>query len=276
MNCRGEPWIGLYKKDYDLATEESAAHPAKASWGLAFKIIEHLEELGLLKHEQTLLDSMAGTGRYLIAGAVKGYAGIGIELEPSFCNLLNRNISYVSEKLNRKLDIEVLQGDSRNLSSLLSKRGLIGITSPPYAGCEVPDNRKTFNNTNASLLGKFQGAYQAEGQVANLSDKGYSSAMFLIYSEIIKVADILAVVVRDPTKKGKIYPLGDITCKLMEEAGWRIHCIHQAKLFEEISKTNLFGETTTKPKGRIGFFKLLSYMRGSPVSNHETIIIATS
>mgnify|MGYP001594445703 CR=1 FL=1 len=49
-------WTGCYSKSYDLATEESTSHPAKVAFGLAFRIIEHLEELGLLKEDNILIN----------------------------------------------------------------------------------------------------------------------------------------------------------------------------------------------------------------------------
>lgn len=340
-------WTGLYKQSYDLATDESNAHPAKASFGLAFKIIEHLEELGLLKSGDIILDPMAGTGRFLLAGAAKGYAGIAIELEDKFCKMLTDNIKYASEKLGKPIDITCIQGDSRNLSGLLTERGLVALTSPPYldsdnrgnsfnnranpnlkrqkwddwekgysdnpanignlpdkplvavtsppygidmkteggidwAKANRPDSRIEVNPktgkayTRHNVYGVNTGGYGPdENNIGNQQNESYQSAMIQVYSEIIKVADVLAVVVKNPTRKGKLYPLDKITISLMEAAGWTIHCVHEARLFKEESKTDLFGETTKKPKGRISFFKLLSYRKGSPVADCENVIIAT-
>ena len=175
---------------------------------------------------------MAGTGRFLLAGAAKGYRGIAIELEPFFHDLIGdcncegmteplfkrmmrgqsnrtRKLSYINTRIcpvcqlevdkrrqpkgirtiftsqahyydgNRAYlrskginpDITILQGDSRNLSSLLIERGLVSIMSPSYAGSEIPDNRKTLNDTNSSLLKKFGGSYVSKGQIANLPDR---------------------------------------------------------------------------------------------------------
>ena len=98
--------------------------------------------------------------------------------------------------------------------------------------------------------------------------------MLKIYQEIIKLADTLAVVVKCPTRKGKLYPLDKITISLMESAGWTIHCVHQAMLFSAHESTDLFGETKKKVKGRMSFFKRLSYNAGSPVARWEDIIVA--
>ena len=451
-NCKSELWTGLYKQNYDLATYESMAHPAKGAWGLAFKIIEHLEEVGLLKSGDTLLDPMAGTGRFLLAGAARGYAGVGIELEPYFKDLVgdchcdgittslsrrmlkgsanrtkllsyiktricpicqvevdkqrmkdgprtiftsskhyyNGNIAYASEKLNRLLDITIIQGDSRNLSELLKKRELVAVTSPPFLDSTLTKDEKfiskmeeqhrhgsRFQGGNldgygnnplnignlpaGSLIAVTSPPYEdsdmrkpglhlqetvfkgskvlpmlmdstyghSEGQIGKEHHESYQSSMLKVYSELIKVAKVLAVVVKNPTRKGKIYNLALDTFLLLKSChnllycncethynkesielnnneweiyqtlvkqgetmlsmqysikqqikdqesriGWHIHCIHQAKLFKEVSKTDLFGQTTTKPKGRISFFKRLSYGKGNVVTDHESVIIA--
>ena len=80
-------WHGLYRQDYALQTPESMAHPAKASWDLAFKILEHLKELGWLKEGDSVLDPMSGTGRFNLAACAQGYKSIGVELESKFIDM---------------------------------------------------------------------------------------------------------------------------------------------------------------------------------------------
>lgn len=113
------------------------------------------------------------------------------------------------------------------------------------------------------------------GQIGKEKAESYQEAMLVCYKEIIKIANVLVVVVKDPTRKGKLYPLGDITQALMESAGWKILCRHRSMLFQEEVKQDLFGNAHKIVKGRLSFFKRLLYQKGSPVAQWESVIFAT-
>jgi len=68
-----EFWQRCYSGAFDLISPESFAHPAKMAPSLCYRIIEHLEELGLLKAGATILDPMGGTGLTAICANAKGY-----------------------------------------------------------------------------------------------------------------------------------------------------------------------------------------------------------
>lgn len=104
-------WWGLYKGQYDLWSEESYAHPAKMSPALCFKILEHLEELGLLQPGASVLDPLCGIGTSLLAAALKGYPATGIELEPKFVALAQKNADRIALK-GFGAPIQVIQGDA--------------------------------------------------------------------------------------------------------------------------------------------------------------------
>lgn len=449
-------WWGLYKRDYDLVTPESYAHPAKASWDLAFKILDHLKELGLLPEGAPVLDMMAGTGRFNIAACAKGYRAIGVELEEKFVAMMQANKVYAGKKLGRELDWEIIQGDARNLSGLLRERGLIGVTSPPYAdshnlggdqathpGMKWADgeredrgiiNRENYRHIDYGTtpgqignlrdgpvgitsppyategqtgglntkpprsdsdqhgrspdspsqkgagegygdtegqIGKlpdkpivgmtsppyseaqegggiakkgYQGpkhgptdlvgkrsympetAGQSDGQIANLPDRPivgvtsppyedsltsssqhgdsgiaarepklgalgrygvasqgqigqergevYLEAMAKIYSEAAKVCPVLVVVTKNPTRGGKLRDLALDTQALLEACGYKIICHHHAMLFSEQEQGHLFEGSQKKVKGRMSFFKRLSWRKGSPVAMWEDVLIA--
>ncbi len=444
-------WTRMYRGTYDLITPESYGHPAKASPALIYRILEHLEETGLLKSGATILDPMSGTGLINICAGAKGYASISVELEPKFIAFQQTNKDYAERKLHRKLDWTIIQGDSRYLSSLLSERGLVTVVSPPYQDVNS-DNRKTFNDTcirnnrlksigiaysdnpanignlpdrpitimsppyiecgevhsvdNLSLgIGRKDGKHrggsmaeshdllQAKGQIGNLPDKplvsimsppysdaqghpslgsvnkdnwgnegkditarrgvtgdygqtpgqigalpdkpitvmsppyadstvtqdkrflvkhsadcksgrakgsgglghdleaadlygqsegqigqekseNYLSAMALVYAEIGHVSNVLAIVLKNPTRNGQIRRLDLDTIKILEATGWTIHCRHEATLFEEHEQTDLFGESKKKVKGRMSFFRRLAWQKGSPRAQWEDILIA--
>ena len=88
-----QDWAGLYRRDYDLATLESIKHPAKASWDLAFRILEHLEELGLADPEtSTVLDPCSGAASTGIAASRLGLNYIGIELSEAYNALAHERL----------------------------------------------------------------------------------------------------------------------------------------------------------------------------------------
>src|SRR3990167_4764604 len=125
-------WHNCYSGAYDFWCPDAYAHPAKMSVALAFKIMEHLKELGLLADGEPILDPMCGiatTG--LVAGAL-GHPFIGIELEEKFINLSQQNKDYAERRLHKELDWQIIQGDSRRLSELLHDNGLKSVVSPPY------------------------------------------------------------------------------------------------------------------------------------------------
>src|SRR3990167_9153546 len=133
-------WHNCYSGAYDLWCPDAMSHPAKMSPALAFRIMEHLQELGLLAEGEPILDPMAGistTG--LVAGAL-GHPFIGVELEDKFVKLSLANKEYAERRLHKTLDWQVIQGDSRRLSEVLKEKGLVSLTSPPYLDARNPDH----------------------------------------------------------------------------------------------------------------------------------------
>ena len=318
--CReAESWYGLYHKDYDLATPESMAHPAKCSWDLAFKINEHLEELGLLKLGDTVLDFMAGTSRIPIAACAKGYKAIAVELEEKFIKFSEANRDYASKKLGREIELKVIQGDARRLSELLQGHNLIGQISPPYGdmchptnylgkekreSCqEYSDNPGNIGNLpDRGYIGEVSPPYEdaltsssqhgnsgiaarepklgnlgrygvvSKGQIGQEQGQTYLEAMRQVYAEALKVCSVLVVITKNPTRKGKLRRLDLDTLALLQEVGWKVICQHRAILFTEQEQATLFGKTQKKVKGRMSFFKRLSWQKGSPVAQWEDVV----
>ncbi len=326
MKCEQErEWLGCYSGTFDLITPESIAHPAKMSVPLLFKIIGHLEELGLLKSGDTILDPMGGTGLTGIVANARGYSAITVELESRFVEFQKQNKLYAERKLHKSFNWQILQGDSRYLSQILKEKGLITVTSPPYGeaisskqnGIDLllatnpKDRRERHDHSQTAVPNEYSSDPSNIGNlvdkplvtvtsppydnrfsdrdtradrppscysqdIENLGNKNgesYLQAMQLVYSEIAKVSNVLAIVLKNPTRNGKIRRLDLDTISLLEKTGWRIHCHHEARLFEEIEQPTLFGGTKKRLKGRVSFFKLLSYQKGSPVADHEDILV---
>jgi hypothetical protein len=408
-------WHHCYSGSHDLWVADAYSHPAKMSVPLCHRILDHLEELGLLREGDTVLDFMAGIGTTLLVAGVRGYKARGIELEERFVSLCRQNIEYVGKRI--PIDATVIQGDARHLSDLLRERGVVGITSPPYAESltgddRPPEKQKIFRDQeikrNRTYKGSAAGARNTypttPGQIGRLPDKpmkgivsppyqnieigkglntkppragsndqagrspqapsqtdttysdnpdnignlpdrvvsitsppfadtvafgadnapewyrnkagklqadyghqklpyerrgflmgkealadrantgnigtfrdvseSYLDAMRQVYAEAYKVCDALAVVTKNPTRNGKLRRLDLDTIALLEEVGFTIRCHHRAILFEEHEQADLFGNVQKKVKGRLSFFKRLSYQKGSPVAQWEDVVVA--
>ncbi len=174
-------------------------------------------------------------------------------------------------------------GESDGQLGNLPDRPYVGLMSPPYEQSldrvNVPDKflrqaeiKHGRSYSKASFKDQNYGITQ--GQVGAITDgETYLSAMLQVYQEIAKVSDVLAIVIKNPTRAGKLRRLDLDTIKLLRMAGWKIHCQHRAQLFEEREVTNMFGETKKKVKGRLSFFKRLSYQKGQPVAAWEDVIV---
>ena len=159
----------------------------------------------------------------------------------------------------------------------LSDKPLKAIVSPPYEDSNV-SRSDTWQNGN-----RFGGPYsqvrakpygRTDGQIGQEKDQTYLEVMAQVYAEALKVCDILVVVVKDPTRNGKLRKLGSDTIRILEAVRWEIFDYHQSILFEEQEHGHLFEGKVKRPKGRLGFFKRLAYQRGSQVANFEHIIFA--
>lgn len=133
-------WYGCYRGSYDLVAPDSMAHPAKMSPSLCYRILQHLEELGLLKQGDKILDPMAGTGITNICAGAMGYPSISVELEEKFVGFQKQNKEYAERRLYKPLDWTMVQGDSRRLGELLQGKIFKTVTSPPFGDMNHPTN----------------------------------------------------------------------------------------------------------------------------------------
>ena len=128
---------------------------------------------------------MAGIGSVPLMAALKGYKAIGVELEPKFYDFCLQNQEYVEAKTHRKLDITWIKGDSRNLAGLLQERGLVGVTSPPYAESKILHLEQRAGTAwrqsgqgaseNPTGYGETEGqiGFQREGKVVGITSLPY-------------------------------------------------------------------------------------------------------
>ncbi len=159
-----------------------------------------------------------------------------------------------------------------NIGNLVD-RPLKTVLSPPYDGEPGhKGNDLSGIRSDKHLLPEYG---TSDGQIGQEKDQSYLEAMSQVYAEIARVSDVLALDLKNPPRNGKLRMLNEDTEKLLIAGGWTIHCLHEARLFAEHTTQDLFGEQHTKVKGRMSFFKRLSWQKGSVVADHEDIIIAT-
>ena len=172
-------WHGCYDDSWQgLIVPEAFAHPAKFSHGLICRIVEHGLAKGYWKAGDTVADPFGGVA---LGGIICGYHGLnwtGIELEEKFVELGNRNLDLHRAKwkaLGYDVDVQLVQGDSRNLAQILQQADAV-VCSPPYietqiVGCDciAPDKRKAFSKTGEWPKGGLNVGARGE------ADKNYGS-----------------------------------------------------------------------------------------------------
>jgi hypothetical protein len=168
-----------------------------------------------------------------------------------------------------------------NIGNLPDK--VVSITSPPYEGAlhNVSDSLRRIDQDRYEKGLKYSPKRnqdmdwpESQGQIGQEQGETYLSEMLKVYQQAALCCSVLVLVVKDPTRDGKIRRLGRDTVKLLRRSGFRIIDYHRAILFEELEQPTLFGGIEKKIKGRLSFFKRLSYKRGSPVAAYEHIIFA--
>ncbi|MDD5006583.1 MAG: DNA methyltransferase [Candidatus Omnitrophica bacterium] len=128
-------WYGCYKEsNKPFYVPAAFAHPAKMAIGLCRRIFEFMEEKKMIKKGSIVVDPFAGIGTTLIMGTMLGYRCIGNELEEKFVKLTKENIEKhrkMFEATQRIIPV-ILQGDSRQLSKLITEQSEVVVSSSPY------------------------------------------------------------------------------------------------------------------------------------------------
>ena len=203
-------WIKFQKSwfvhDPPPRRKDVKLHPAKFPETLAQEFIEFFTKAG-----ETVLDPMVGTGSTLIACLRSRRNGIGIELSPKYAELAAQLVEQEKTALgSEQLRVEVIQGDSADITSFELPLIDYVFTSPPYwnmlhakgAGTqkqrrEDADLDVTYSENAADL-----------GNVEDYDE--FLDRLIAIYSslqEVLKPRAYLTIIVKNVKKGGKIYPL---------------------------------------------------------------------
>lgn len=163
----------------------------------------------------------------------------------------------------------------------LPDRQLVGITSPPFESStqtqDIEFINKIVRRRNGSRFqgGNKDGYGENPDNLGNQNGSTYLEAMLQVCSEACRSGiSPLVLVTKNPTRNGKLRRLDLDTVRILQLSGYEIFDYHRAILFEEVTQATLGGEVFTKPKGRLSFFKRLSYEKGNVVARWEDIIFA--
>ncbi len=115
-NCYDDSWNGLI-------VPEAFSHPAKYARGLIQRIIESGLARGYWKAGDLIGDCFGGIGS---GGIVAGYHGLnwlGVELEPKFIELGNRNLAMHGARFMQcgSSMVKLVQGDSRKFAEIVGQ-----------------------------------------------------------------------------------------------------------------------------------------------------------
>jgi len=206
-NCYNEGWKGVI-------VEDAFQHPAKFSRALIRRIYEHALERGWLQAGARVIDPFGGVALGALDALRYGLHWTGVELEPRFVEMGQRNIALWNETYSQAFPrwgtAQLLQGDSRELAGLLGGgEGLV--SSPPYAGYDEHGGRATAAERDRRRLeriaperiGRFDTCFRGSeeygvtpGQLGAMKAGGFEAAVSSPpYADITNVGER-----RDPQK----------------------------------------------------------------------------
>ena len=127
-DCYDDSWNGVLVPD-------AFAHPAKFAPGLISRILRHMLERGYIAPGDSIVDPFGGIAAGGYWAMLLGLHWTGIELEPRFVELGQRNIAKWQHDLrglgSRLGTARLLQGDSRRLLEVVGG-GAAAVSSPPF------------------------------------------------------------------------------------------------------------------------------------------------
>ena len=188
-------WHGCYDDSWNgVLVPDAFAHPAKFAPGLISRILRHMLERGYIAPGDSIVDPFGGIAAGGYWAMLLGLHWTGIELEPRFVELGQRNIAKWQHDLrglgSRLGTARLLQGDSRRLVEVVGA-GMAGcVSSPPYedqavaagdhaanSGMKWADgervDRGRINRDNATIPGYGS----TPGQLGNMPSGDYAAAV---------------------------------------------------------------------------------------------------
>lgn len=166
-------WHGCYDGNWNtVICQEAFAHPAKFSRGLVERIVRHGLQSGYWLPGDLIGDCFGGVGLGGIISAYHGLRWVGVELEPRFFELAQRNFAQHRQAWLAANDPApvILNGDSRQFAELVGQ--LAGtVTGPPYSEGlgRGGEKQKPVGRGDVAYQTAMYGRYgSADGQIERL------------------------------------------------------------------------------------------------------------
>jgi DNA modification methylase len=190
-------------------------HPAPFPEDLAAEFIRFFTRKGMW-----VLDPMVGSGSTLLACAMTGRNGIGIELNEFWAEVAKKRL----EDLRRQQDLfgnddekteqKIIVADAREIDKLEMPPIDYVITSPPYWDILRTEGKiKTLSKRQRRRQEKSLPIYYSDDprDLGNINDyEQFLTELTTIYrkvSEKMRDGAYMTIIVRNVKKKGKLYPL---------------------------------------------------------------------
>jgi len=221
-NLTGSEWL---KKSFTIwrdvtktQEERSTKHPAL----FPQKLAEELISIYTKDPTETILDPFVGIGSTMLAAAAMNRNGVGIDLNPSFCDIARRRLEVAKSNLFAEATAtrqDILTGDSTKLLDFVAPETIdLVVTSPPY--WDILNQRRTADSK------EIRNYSNEESDLGNISD--YEE--FLTQLKDVFQATYVALkpnkrcvsVVMDIRKKDKFFPLHEDQSRIMREIGFEL------------------------------------------------------
>lgn len=167
-------WTGHYKESWgDNLVPDAFSHPAKVQPALARKIVEHIIEMGYIAPGSIVCDPFAGIAGFALACMRNGLHYRGVELEPKFHDLAQKNIELWNSRYKDHFPTwgtaEIIEGDSRRLVELLDGAGCV-VSSPPFVD-GLPQQDRNFTAPHDSTRNLQDAIYgDTPGQLGEMRE----------------------------------------------------------------------------------------------------------
>jgi len=155
------------------------------------------------KEGDTVLDQFVGSGTTVVETKLLNRKGIGIDINPDSINLAKENTKFHREGLG---EVQLIEGDARNLEYIKDESIDLICTHPPYANIiKYSENIK--------------------GDMSLLDIKEFIVEMNKVAAEcyrVLKTGKFCAILIGDTRKKGHIIPLGFNVMEVFRNNGFKL------------------------------------------------------
>lgn len=207
-------WRGFSKTKEERDTKHPALFPQK--------LVEELILIYTKDSNETILDPFLGIGSTLRAAAAVGRHGIGVDLNPEFCEIARNRISNMASEeylTEIRQPQTIIQGDSRKKIQVIPEESIdLVVTSPPY--WNILNQKRTVDSK------ELRNYSESEQDLGNVNDyEVFLEELKAVFSEVYRVLKPnkrCISVVMDIRKKDKFYPLHEDQSRIMREIGFEL------------------------------------------------------